>query len=148
MLLKAQEDINQYDYKKMMSDFETETRHKKIINGIKNKWRIASTKYLEKVDLIKDRNKKLDKKRQREYKKRYKEKELSIQNKLEQKKYEILEKKKNMAEAIRKKNEDAAKNLEKFHELQEKERLKVEQDTMNKSKKLLFIIYFYYSEIN
>ena len=76
MLLKAQEDINQYDYKKMMSDFETETRHKKIINGIKNKWRIASTKYLEKVDLIKDRNKKLDKKRQREYKKRYKEKEV------------------------------------------------------------------------
>ena len=148
MLLKAQEDINQYDYKKMMSDFETETRHKKIINGIKNKWRIASTKYLEKVDLIKDRNKKLDKKRQREYKKRYKEKELSIQNQLEQKKNEILEKKKNMAEAIRKKNEDAAKNLEKFHELQEKERLKVEQDTMNKSKKLLFIIYFYYSEIN
>ena len=148
MLLKAQEDINQYDYKKMISDFETETRHKKIINGIKNKWRIASTKYLEKVDLIKDRNKKLDKKRQREYKKRYKEKELSIQNQLEQKKYEILEKKKNMAEAIRKKNEDAAKNLEKFHELQEKERLKVEQDTMNKSKKLLFIIYFYYSEIN
>ena len=148
MLLKAQEDINQYDYKKMMSDFETETRHKKIINGIKNKWRIASTKYLEKVDLIKDRNKKLDKKRQREYKKRYKEKELSIQNQLEQKKYEILEKKKNMAEAIRKKNEDAAKNLEKFHELQEKERLKIEQDTMNKSKKLLFIIYFYYSEIN
>ena len=148
MLLKAQEDINQYDYKKMMSDFETETRHKKITNGIKNKWRIASTKYLEKVDLIKDRNKKLDKKRQREYKKRYKEKELSIQNQLEQKKYEILEKKKNMAEAIRKKNEDAAKNLEKFHELQEKERLKVEQDTMNKSKKLLFIIYFYYSEIN
>ena len=148
MLLKAQEDINQYDYKKMMIDFETETRHKKIINGIKNKWRIASTKYLEKVDLIKDRNKKLDKKRQREYKKRYKEKELSIQNQLEQKKYEILEKKKNMAEAIRKKNEDAAKNLEKFHELQEKERLKVEQDTMNKSKKLLFIIYFYYSEIN
>ena len=49
---------------------------------------------------------------------------------------------------FRKKNEDAAKNLEKFHELQEKERLKVEQDTMNKSKKLLFIIYFYYSEIN
>ena len=83
-----------------------------------------------------------------EYKKRYKEKELSIQNQLEQKKYEILEKKKNMAEAIRKKNEDAAKNLEKFHELQEKERLKVEQDTMNKSKILLFIIYFYYSEIN
>ena len=148
MLLKAQEDINQYDYKKMMSDFETETRHKKIINGIKNKWRIASTKYLEKVDLIKDRNKKLDKKRQREYKKRYKEKELSIQNQLEQKKYEILEKKKNMAEAIRKKNEDAAKNLEKFHELQEKERLKVEKEKMNKSKKLLFIIYFYYSEIN
>ena len=41
--------MNDYDYKKMMIDFETETRHKKIINGIRNKWRIASSKYYEKI---------------------------------------------------------------------------------------------------
>ena len=41
--------MNDYDYKKMMIDFETETRHKQIINGIRNKWRIASSKYYEKI---------------------------------------------------------------------------------------------------
>lgn len=135
MLLKTQEEINNYDYRKMMMDFETETRHKKIMNGIRNKWRLASSKFLEKVDSIKDRNMKLDKKKQKEYKKRYKAKELSIQNQLELKRNEKLEKKKNMAEAFRKRNEDVEKNLEKFHQIQEEQRLKVEQDTMQKSKK-------------
>ena len=54
--------MNDYDYKKMMIDFETETRHKKIINGIRNKWRIASSKYSEKIKSIKIENKKADKK--------------------------------------------------------------------------------------
>ena len=135
MLLKTQEEINNYDYRKMMMDFETETRHKKIMNGIRNKWRLASSKFLEKVDSIKDRNMKLDKIKQKEYKKRYKAKELSIQNQLELKRNEKLEKKKNMAEAFRKRNEDVEKNLEKFHQIQEEQRLKVEQDTMQKSKK-------------
>ena len=49
--------MNDYDYKKMMIDFETETRHKKIINGIRNKWRIASSKYSEKIKSINIENK-------------------------------------------------------------------------------------------
>ena len=48
--------MNNYDYRKMMIDFETETRHKKIINGIRNKWRVASSKYLEKINTIKIEN--------------------------------------------------------------------------------------------
>lgn len=136
MLLKHQEEINNYDYKKMMKDFETETRHKKYINSIRNRWRLASSKYLEKVDSIKDKNMQSVKKKQKEFNKRFRAKELSIQKQLELKKNEKLEKKKNMAEAIRKKNEDAAKNLEKFRQIQEEERLKVEHATFEKSKQI------------
>ena len=82
-LIKAQEEINDYDYRKMMIDFETETRHKKILNGIRNKWRITSSKYSEKIKSVKVENKKADKKKLIDFRKRYKAKELSIKKQLE-----------------------------------------------------------------
>ena len=94
--------MNDYDYKKMMIDFETETRHKKIINGIRNKWRIASSKYYEKIKSIKVENKKADKKKQIDFKKRYKAKELSIKNQLELNKLEKFEEKNKRAEFLKK----------------------------------------------
>ncbi len=146
MLIKNQQRINEYDYRKMMKDFESESRHKKYLNGIRNKWRAESCKYKEKIAFIKTRNEKLYKMRDKAFKKRYKEKENSIKNQLELKNYEKLEKKKRMAEEFKKKNEDAAKNLERFHKMQEEERLKVEQDTFQRSISFfLYIIFNYYS---
>ena len=133
MLIKNQQKINEYDYKSMMKNFESETRHKKFLNGIKNKWRAASCRYKEKVALIKIKNEKLNRMRDRAFKKKYLQKENAIKNQLEQKKFEKLEAKRKMAEIIKKKNEDAAKNLEKFHKMQEEERLKLEEDTFQKS---------------
>ena len=46
-----------------MDNFDTETRHKKIINGIRNKWRNISSKYSQKIKAIKVENKKADKKK-------------------------------------------------------------------------------------
>ena len=117
----------------MMSDFEAESRHKKILNGIKNKWRAASCKYLEKVESIKIKNEQLYRMRDRQFKKRYKEKEDKIKNKLEQKNIEKLEERKRRAESFKKKREDAERNLEEFHKMQEEERLRVEQDTFQRS---------------
>lgn len=134
MLIKHQQRINEYDYKTMMKNFESESRHKKYLNGIKNKWRAASCKYKEKVEFIKMKNEKLNKMRDKEYKKRYLKKENSIKNQLELKKNEKLEEKRRLAEIFKKKNEEAAKNLEKFHKLQEEERIRLEEDTFQKSK--------------
>ena len=61
MLIKNQQKLNEYDYKSMMKNFESESRHKKFLNGIKNKWRAASCRYKEKVALIKIKNEKLNK---------------------------------------------------------------------------------------
>ena len=115
--------MNNYDYRKMMLDFETETRHKKIINGIRNKWRVASSKYLEKIKTIKIENKKAEQKKEKDYKKRFKAKELSIKNQLELNKIEKQEEK----------NKNVEKNLEIFHKKLEEERLRVEENTMKKS---------------
>ena len=133
MLIKSQQRVNEYDYKSMMKNFESESRHKKYLNSIKNKWRAASCKYKEKVQLIKINNEKLNKMRDKAYKKRYLKKENSIKNQLEIKNQEKQEEKRRLAELLKKKNEEASKNLEKFHKMQEEERLKLEEDTFQKS---------------
>ena len=117
----------------MMSDFETESRHKKYLNGIKNKWRAASCKYLERDEYMKNRSEKLYRMRDKAFKKRYKEKEDSIQKQLRLKSFAKFEEKKRRAEIHKRKSEEAAKNLEEFHRIQEEERLKVEQDTFQRS---------------
>ena len=133
MLIKSQQRVNEYDYKSMMKNFESESRHKKYLNSIKNKWRAASCKYKEKVQLIKINNEKLNKMRDKAYKKRYLKKENAIKNQLEIKNQEKQEEKRRLAELLKKKNEEASKNLEKFHKMQEEERLKLEEDTFQKS---------------
>ena len=117
----------------MMLDFEAESRHKKVLNGIRNKWRNISSKYSQKIKAIKVENKKADKKRLNDFKKRYKAKELSIKNQLELNKLGRIEEKNKRSEFFKKKNEGVEKNLEIFHKKLEEERLKVEESTMKKS---------------
>ena len=141
MILKDQKRINDYDYKKMMKNFESETRHKKFLNSIKNKWRAASCRYKEKVALIKIKNEKINRMRDKEFKRRFLQKENAIKNQLELKNMEKLEEKKRMALLLQKKNEEQSKNLEKFRQMQEEERLKLEEETFQRSKYLyLFIL--------
>ena len=117
----------------MMSDFEAETRHKSILNGIRNKWRVASSKYQEKIKNIKITTEKANNKRQKDYKKRFKEKDLAIQNQLELNRVAKIKEKNKRDEHLKKKNENVGKNLE-FHNRQmEIERLRVEENTMKKS---------------
>ena len=85
---------NEYDYKKMMDDFDVETRRKKMINGIKNKWQEISKGYMEKIEEMKLKNEKLYKERNKKFKQKIKKKELAIKNQIELKNQKLLEKKK------------------------------------------------------
>ena len=49
MIIESERKKNEYDYNKMMSDFELETRHNNILNGIRRRWRAESYKFKEKV---------------------------------------------------------------------------------------------------
>lgn len=132
-LIKNQEERNVYDFKKMINDFEAETRHNNFINGIKNKWRVASSKYLEKIQNIKIANKKADNKKLKDFKKRYKTKELSIKHQLELNRKEKIKEKNKRAEYFKMKNKNVENNLDFYNKQMEQDRLRVEENTMKKS---------------
>ena len=74
MLLEDQKHMNEYDYKKMMDNFELEARHNKILKDIKDKWSSLSALHDEKVQNMKILTEKMYKKKDRELKKNYQEK--------------------------------------------------------------------------
>ena len=115
-----------------MDDFELETRRKKMLNGLKTKWNEMSKVYNEKIEEMKLKNAKIFKERDREFKKKIKKKEMSIMKQLQLKNEKILENRKRAMEIGKKKSDDVLKNLEEYNKRQEKERLKLEQDTFLK----------------
>ena len=53
--LKLAESTNEYDYNKMIEDFELEQRNLKTMQNNKNKWEKENKKYLEKVEQMKEK---------------------------------------------------------------------------------------------
>ena len=133
MILENARKVNEFDYNKMMSDFESESRHNKILNGIKQKWRAVSCSYKEKVENIKKLNEKLFKERSRNLLKKLKKKEKSLQMSIQSKQEAKNAEKQKMIEQMALKENEAKLNIQNFLEQQEKERLQVEQETELKS---------------
>ena len=133
LIIEDQINKNKYDYKKMMDDFDIETRRKKMINGIKNKWQEISKGYMEKIEEMKLKNEKLYKERNKKFKQKIKKKELAIKNQIELKNQKLLEKKKEQEEYSKKKMDDVLKNLKEYNKTEEQKRLRLEQETFEKS---------------
>ena len=133
MILENARKVNEFDYNKMMSDVESESRHNKILNGIKQKWRAVSCSYKEKVENIKKLNEKLFKERSRNLLKKLKRKEKSLQMSIQSKQEAKNVEKQKIIEQMALKENEAKLNIQNFLEQQEKERLQVEQDTELKS---------------
>ena len=100
MILENARRVNEFDYNKMMSDFESESRHNKILNGIKQKWRAVSSQYREKVDNIRKQNEKLFRDRSRNLLRKLKKKEQSLQMSIASKQEAKSEEKKKNDNAI------------------------------------------------
>ena len=124
--------MNEYDYKKMIDNFDLEARHNKILKDIKDKWSSLGALHDEKVENIKIRTEKMYKKKDRELKKKLKRKEEIIKKQLEMKKNVLEEEKKKREEVTKKKVDDVAKNLNEFKNLEEIKRLKLENETFEK----------------
>ena len=124
----------------MMDDFDLETRRKKILNGIKNKWQEISKGYYERIEEMKLKNEKMYKERNQKFKQKLKKKDLAIKNQIQLKNQKMLEKKKEQEEYSKKKVDDVLKNLEEYNKLEEKKRLKLEQETFEKSKYIIIYI--------
>ena len=133
MILENARRVNEFDYNKMMSDFESESRHNKILNGIKQKWRAVSSQYREKVDNIRKQNEKLFRDRSRNLLRKLKKKEQSLQMSIASKQEAKSEEKKGMIMQLSQKENEAKLNVQNYLYKQEQNRLRVEQDTELKS---------------
>ena len=142
--------MNEYDYKKMIDNFDLEARHNKILKDIKDKWSSLSALHDEKVENMKIKTEKMYKKKDRELKKKLKRKEEIIKKQLEMRKNMREEEKKKREEITKKKVDDVYKNLNEFKIIEEEKRLILEKETFDKSNliKNLLIVFNYYSESN
>ena len=132
--MQDQRRINEYDYKKMLEDFKLQTRHNKILNGIRNKWKSISVMHSEKVEEMKIKTENMFKKKDKEFKKKLLRKEEVIKKQLEARQRLLLEEK-NKREAITKKKvDDFQKNLNDIKLMEEKERLNLANEIFGKSK--------------
>ena len=138
MILEDQRRINEYDYNKMIEDFELESRHNKILRGIRNKWRSVSAMHDEKVEEMKIKTEKMFKKKDKEFKKKLLMKEQVIKRQLEMKKRMLSEEKKRREMITKKKVDDVNKNLKDFQNMEEQRRLIVEKEIFGKSKENIF----------
>jgi hypothetical protein len=149
MMIEEQKHINEYDYKKMIANFELEDRHNKILKDIKDKWSSLSAIHDEKVENMKIKTEKMYRKKDKELKKKLLKKEQIIKKHLEMRKNFLAEEKKEREKKTKKKLDDVYKNLNEFKNLEEQKRLILENETFEKSKKNFMIFYLItYSEKN
>ena len=123
---------NQYDYNKMIRDFEVKTRQEKIANNIRNKWKAATQSYIEKIEEMKLKNEKLYKERDRAFKLKLKKKELAIKKQLQLRNDKLIQKKKAQEEISKRRSDDILKNIEDYNKKQEESRLQLEKETFLK----------------
>ena len=141
MLLEDQKHMNEYDYKKMMDNFELEARHNKILKDIKDKWSSLSALHDEKVQNMKILTEKMYKKKDRELKKKLSRKEEIIKKQLEMRRNMREEEKKKREAITKKKVDDVFKNLIEFKNVEEEKRLILERETFDKCNFIFYIIH-------
>ena len=140
-MIKTTEYLNDYDYNKMMKDFESSAKHQDYLKKIKRKWANVGKKYNETIQRMKELKEETYQKKSKALKDKLKKKEqllITLQN--ESNKEKMIEKQKNL-ELMMKREKTARENVEKFLKEQEEERLKFEEEINQKSKILFNFIF-------
>jgi hypothetical protein len=124
----------------MIKDFETNARHEDHLKKIKKKRAAEMKKYNEAIQHMKELREETYQRKNKELKNKLNKKEQLLITALENKqKEQMKEKERAIAEMIEKENQ-ARKNVEKFMEQQEKNRLQFERDIHDKSKNIKYKI--------
>ena len=136
-VISKTEKINDFDYKRMIKDFETNARHEEHLKRIKKKRAAEMKKYEETIQHMKELREETYQRKNNELKKKLKNKEQLLITSLENKqKEQMKEKERAIAEMVEKENQ-ARKKVELNMLEQEKERLQFEKDIHDKSKILI-----------
>ena len=125
---------NEYDYNKMLEDFELEQRHLKTVQDIKKKWQKENKQYLERVVQMKEKKEENYNNRRNDLIKIYDKKQKEIEAQL----FKIKESKegarKKLLRMMRKKEKLALEKKKLREEKDENNRLRYETQIFSKCK--------------
>ena len=135
--------MNDYDYNKMMSDFEFSTRHQAQLQKIKKKWQNVGKKYDETIQRMKEMREENYKKQNAALIKKLKKKDQVLLTALETTNKEKMSDRRKNILALMQREKSARENVERYLIEDEKNRIKFAEQINDKSKnKNLFNFYF------
>ena len=137
--------MNDYDYNKMMSDFEFSTRHQAQLQKIKKKWQNVGKKYDETIQRMKEMREENYKKKNAALIKKLKKKDQVLLTALETTNKEKMSDRRKNILALMQREKSARENVERYLIEDEKNRIKFAEQINDKSKNkkkiyLLFIL--------
>ena len=130
--MKKTAEINDYDYKKMLRDFETTQRFENHYKKLKRKWEQEGKKYQANIEHMREYREETYKKKNNDLIKKLNKKESLLITSLENKQKDKSKEKERAIAQLMEKEKIAKENVEKFMEEQEKLRLIFEEETNQK----------------
>ena len=127
--MKKTVEINDYDYKKMLKDFEITERFQNLNNKLRKKWKEENKKYQTSIEHMKEVREQNLMKKNKDLIKKLKEKDSIWLTGVEAKKKDKQKEKEKIIAEMAKKENTAKKNVEKFMKDQERIRMNFEIET-------------------
>ena len=129
---------NQYDYNKMLKDFESEERHINSIRKAKNKWKNENKQYLIRLEQMKEKKEENYKNRRNNALKEYLKKQKDIERQLYKTRISKESDRKKTLQLMLKKGEEAKEKQRKKLERDEQQRINIESQIFSRSKNKLY----------
>jgi hypothetical protein len=126
--------MNEYDYNKMMSDFEFSTRHQAQLQKIKKKWQNIGKKYDETIQRMKEMREENYKKQNAALIKKLKKKDQVLLTALESTNKEKMSDRRKNVIALMEREKSAREKVERFLIEDEKNRKRFAEQINEKSK--------------
>ena len=133
-LVKEAQEMNEYDYNKMMSDFEFSTRHQAQLQKIKKKWQNIGKKYDETIQRMKEMREENYKKQNAALIKKLKKKDQVLLTALESTNKEKMSDRRKNVIALMEREKSAREKVERFLIEDEKNRKRFAEQINEKSK--------------
>jgi predicted AAA+ superfamily ATPase len=131
-------EINDYDYQKMIKDFEMNARFENNKKKLRKKWKIFHEKYQTTIEHMKEYREQSYRQKKSALIKKLNKKENTLITSLENIRNDKMREKERIIAQMMEKEKIARENVEKFMEEQEQLRLDFQKETDERRKKIFF----------
>ena len=133
--MKNTQEVNDFDFKKMIKDLDVAQRHSDYIKKIKKKWEGESKKYRETINHMKEFREESYVKKNENLVNKLNKKDKLLLTSIETKQKDKMQEKEKAIAIMMEKEKSARENVEKYMEEQEKLRQMFEKEVQEKRKK-------------